>query len=339
VARDANGDLVVSDTDVVGVALNSASVSEPLYFGTSGKVLLNLAPSVGATKGASYGPDASGNSTDAATSLLAVALEDANTGSRVLASVASIGTGSGGGTGGATGATSIGSQRVLDQFTDANGTAITSHTPTLATGGQAWTEALRLSTATPTVPAAEIQSNALQLNANDNGAVVNLSTPDASVALTWTPETGQLNRFSVVLRYVSPGNLIAVNIREDEGDIQIQEYVNDVITTVASRFLTITEGVAHTVTVNLIGYSCNVEVAEVATPISNRQELPAIVTAHSGATRFGLVRNTSSTFPTFDNFSAVGLTIPTTAVGGTGSPDPQDFESTTSSLAVDASRS
>lgn len=210
-------------------------------------------------------------------------------------------------------------QSVYDSFTDTNGTALTAHTPDEDTAGNGWADISTQGVAV-TVGSATIQNNAVNIANDGNGAGIDLESVDAIVAVEYTPVVGQDNRYSIVLRWVDNNNQILVNLREQNGDVRIQEVVAGVTTTIASTPITYTEGTTYTVTCLLNGGSLLVAVSELADPTTFTPVIISVVldpTVITG-TVYGLVRNTASTGEALDNFTAKTISGNSVMSGGGG---------------------
>lgn len=198
--------------------------------------------------------------------------------------------------------------RVIDTFTDTDGTFLTSHAPDQ--GNISWQEGLLLSISTPVAPAATIQGNALQLEGDENLVYFEAGSPDGCISMTWTPAAGQFNRNSLILRYESDGNMILVNVREDNGDISIKAVVADVTILLAGVPFAFAEGTKYTINAYCAGTQINVFINSEEDPLVNpavSASLSATCTDFLNETKFGILRNAGSTATIVDDFSFVSI--------------------------------
>lgn len=175
------------------------------------------------------------------------------------------------------------SSYVEDTFTDANGTALESHTPDVDVVGGGWVKVNS---------SADIQSN--QLNAAGGGTIVyTIDTGQSNYVLTITKVAGG-NAASVIFRYTDENNKWLA--RRNGGTLELYRRTSGTWTLMDSTATTPSTG-SYTLVITCNGTSITVE--------TQGDTVSATNSDHQTATRIGI--DTQSHVGTYDNLTVVPL--------------------------------
>lgn len=175
--------------------------------------------------------------------------------------------------------------RVVDTFTDANGTLLSAHVPDVDEEGLGWSVLENN---------AVIMGDAVQLLGNDSAPpVIEAGVSDAVVTVDYIPVAG--SRDGLVFRYIDRDNFLELNARQPNGDLRLLRTSGGGLSTLASTQVTWTPGAIHQLKVVLSGTT-------VTGYVNGVEMLTANVTDHQDGTAYGLQRRNGQDATRFDNF-------------------------------------
>ena len=189
-----------------------------------------------------------------------------------------------------------------DTFTDTNGTTLISHTPEVQNkNGNNWLEAEIFNVPIVT-GSGTIQGNQAEF-ANDAQAVTTfIGRQNVKIEMDWSTGVASLNRSSIIFCYLNTDNFMYVNVREDNGDISLNQVVGGVLLGLQTTPFTWNEGQTYDIRMELdedgvaTGYIDNVLKVTGTVPRALRDR---------GS--YGIARNTGSNQTNFDNFKITNL--------------------------------
>ena len=189
---------------------------------------------------------------------------------------------------------------IHDEFTDANGTLLMNHViAPVNVPGNSWELAsIQLSGESNS---SDIQNNQARTFVLFRGVVVDSGIADAQAEVEWTPKAGANNRNSVLVRYVSNGNMWGMNVREPNSDINIHVIVNGSTTTRASVVYPWAEG--QTYTLRLVANGTILECFVDGVSVLSYGQATNFLTA----TKHGIMQNGGDDDTRWDNFKVSTL--------------------------------
>ena len=146
-----------------------------------------------------------------------------------------------------------------------------------------------------------IQNNQMIITSDYQAVLKNIgNVRDISIEMDWTPAVGFTNRNTIVYNFLDSSNHGTIQIREDNGDINVTSIVNGASQTLHFQtFLTYNEGQTYHFRVDIHG-NTRMKIFMDGVLMGDLTSFTDV--AYESGTYFGVSRNRGSNETTIDNF-------------------------------------
>lgn len=174
-----------------------------------------------------------------------------------------------------------------DPFTGPNGLQLDAYDPDYTI--------FRYNSATVTTPSSvQIQSNAVQIDSDLYGAIVEANAADCDVRFDWTPQGGQ-NRMNIVARFVDYNNMLLINAVGITSTIGVGTVINGTFSVIDNSAQVFTNSVTYNLRVVCDDTSISVYIDDVLI-------VSTTTATHQTATKHGFLCGASSAPQVIDMF-------------------------------------